>query len=648
MSERLEPQLRTVGELFDASSTYTVPIYQRNFAWEAEHIHQLIDDISRAFDDGEESYFLGNLIVTPHSTPSTPSPSPPDVTEYEVIDGQQRLTTLYLILTRLARGSTDQRLRGHVGRLAYGSRPRARTSLARIDSGASGTAGDDASDPSIDEAFRIIDQHPLVRTQSGSADAALATYILDRVHMVRASLPRSTDINRYFEVMNTRGQQLEPVDIVKARLMSRLPDEVDRACFARVWDACAQMNTYVQVPLTPQDHELRTRVFGADWSALRPKSFSELRDALHLDPPGDDAPVTDRVPSSALTLTEAIDHYAQRCNDHPDEEPDTERFQSIIDFPDLLLHTLKVLTDPRGEHEGHLDDGRLIHRFTVAFDGRDSAAVKRFVFTLLKARVLFDALILKREFADHTGADGDWSLRKLGVSHVEQQLHPSYPATFAADDGQAPGVGCDARVLLLQSMLRVTFTSAQAMHWITLVLHEFVDADPADVAPEQVIELLEKYARAKVRDAIGSAGAEIGSALPEGFTLRRIVFTYLDYLLVREELVRIPHFRFGFRTSIEHFYPQQPHEEQSGAAVADARLNWFGNLALVSVGVNSKFGNSLPMSKATNYRDTIEEQSPKLALMARMTRERQSWSDVEVEAHHHHMRRLLETELRLP
>jgi uncharacterized protein with ParB-like and HNH nuclease domain len=74
-------------------------------------------------------------------------------------------------------------------------------------------------------------------------------FLEDNVQLVRAILPVRTDLNKYFEIMNTRGQQLEQVDIIKARLMSYLRNEAgevedDRACLAWVWDACAEMDSY--------------------------------------------------------------------------------------------------------------------------------------------------------------------------------------------------------------------------------------------------------------------------------------------------------------------------------------------------------------------------------------------------------------------
>ena len=65
---------------------YIVPIYQRNYAWGVSEIEQLIEDIDSSIGDSNKNYFLGNLIVNQR-----------DNNVYEVIDGQQRLTTLFLL-----------------------------------------------------------------------------------------------------------------------------------------------------------------------------------------------------------------------------------------------------------------------------------------------------------------------------------------------------------------------------------------------------------------------------------------------------------------------------------------------------------------------------------------------------------------------
>ena len=69
----------------DKGARYVIPLYQRAYAWEDEEIVQLIDDIN----DSTGDYYIGSLVVAKVKS---------KVETYEVVDGQQRLTTLYLLL----------------------------------------------------------------------------------------------------------------------------------------------------------------------------------------------------------------------------------------------------------------------------------------------------------------------------------------------------------------------------------------------------------------------------------------------------------------------------------------------------------------------------------------------------------------------
>lgn len=76
---------------------YIIPLYQRAFAWSDKEISQLIDDI---YDFEAEKYYIGSLIINVNSNGL-----------YEVIDGQQRLTALYLLLNYLGYRWKEERLR---------------------------------------------------------------------------------------------------------------------------------------------------------------------------------------------------------------------------------------------------------------------------------------------------------------------------------------------------------------------------------------------------------------------------------------------------------------------------------------------------------------------------------------------------------
>ena len=70
-----------------APITYVIPIYQRNYAWERDEICALIKDVHDSMDMGKTVYYIGTLVTYKR-----------DENKYEVIDGQQRLTSLFLLL----------------------------------------------------------------------------------------------------------------------------------------------------------------------------------------------------------------------------------------------------------------------------------------------------------------------------------------------------------------------------------------------------------------------------------------------------------------------------------------------------------------------------------------------------------------------
>ena len=73
--------------IFDTDMDYIIPLYQRAYAWEDKQLMQLIEDISDITD--ETNYYIGALIVSKQDN------------KFEVVDGQQRLTSLYLLMNCL-------------------------------------------------------------------------------------------------------------------------------------------------------------------------------------------------------------------------------------------------------------------------------------------------------------------------------------------------------------------------------------------------------------------------------------------------------------------------------------------------------------------------------------------------------------------
>jgi len=630
-------ELLTVGRLFDGSETYTVPIYQRNYAWQVEQIEQLIRDIQDANDDGRESYFIGNLIVTERVEDRDEKKR-----DFEVVDGQQRLTTLYLLLMFL-RNDGDSLNDFHEDRLRYRSRPRAAEALRRIArstsqpaTGVSDFPDDEDAGTGIRDGFDAIGKFMDKHVQKGKKRSEFTDFLCGKVTLVRAPLPEDTDLNRYFEIMNTRGQQLQPVDIVKARLMHRLGDADERACFAWIWDACSDMDSYLQMSLARGDTGLRTKLFGRTWEWLAPQDFGGLAE-LRPKPSAQAGIPSGSIHEEALTLDKALDRYAGVEPSLPKDDPGSERFRSTIEFPVFLLHVLNVMKGDGEESERSLDDKQLIERFSKDFSGKNSGFVRQFAFVLLRCRNLFDSFVLKRKFTASKEADDNWSLQRLkrGADNKAN----------LDEDGDADSAAAD--LLLIQSMLRVTYTSPRTMHWITLLLKTFdlKARGPGEVSSDRLVRVLRDYSRRKVKEAF------FGDVQPTGFAIPRIVFTYLDYLLVGEDPEwkgrypeHVKKFRFSFRNSIEHFYPRNRVRDDPGCLVSEVCIDLLGNLALVGVRENSKFSNNMPKHKA-EFTDIIEK-SPKLMEMAGIARSK-DWGDRRIKSHHDRMISILRDDIEL-
>lgn len=94
MAKPFSHDTKTVSLLFSGQTVYQVPRYQRDYAWETEHVKDLFKDFADAFDEHPDApYFLGQ-IITCEAADSSSEMGKKDV--QDIIDGQQRLTTLFL------------------------------------------------------------------------------------------------------------------------------------------------------------------------------------------------------------------------------------------------------------------------------------------------------------------------------------------------------------------------------------------------------------------------------------------------------------------------------------------------------------------------------------------------------------------------
>ena len=209
--------IRDGNNIFNTGNPhYLIPLYQREYAWKKEQIELLIDDINGI--DNDTNYYIGSLIVHRRSD-----------NLFEVIDGQQRLTTLYLLLNCLDDVKT-------LPNLTFECRERSNYSIVEIKEiikklrHVSHNLDEKKVEGNIEFGIGVILEH-LKKIDVSAFKAKLAKVILYRIEV-----PPHTDLNRYFEIMNTRGEQLAQHDIIKANLMNDL-QEGEREPFARIPNA---------------------------------------------------------------------------------------------------------------------------------------------------------------------------------------------------------------------------------------------------------------------------------------------------------------------------------------------------------------------------------------------------------------------------
>lgn len=594
------------GNIFDTDIEYTIPLYQRAYAWEDKQLTQLIEDILDVADDA--NYHIGSLIVSKQND------------KYEVVDGQQRLTSLYLLLccfgikvkptlTFACREKSNYTLR-NIEELLLENR--SKLDMDRIEA-------------NLKRGVRILTNE--LRKVDFDKEAFLRK--LSKVVVYRIEVPENTDLNRYFEIMNTRGEQLEQHDILKAQLMSYLNIDSEKELFAKIWDACSDMTSYVQMHFVSRNNTVREALFGSEWNWMPKNNWSSYKSILKSNSKED----------VSFKITDIIDKDFTVSNYDGYADDDVRiRFESVIEFPYFLIHVLKVyvsLNDITHEDASSkimdelLDDKKLVDSFdrVILYGIQEGNCIRNqkedfsrnFIICLLRTRYLFDKYIIKREYANDS-ADGEWSLKSLYVSGQQSKKKPYYRNSKFTKSGEWASTN-DWRTktnIMMQSALRVSYTSPKVMHWVTKLLIWLSEEECKHVKNDDVTKY-DEYIEQIAIDAVNKdffAKCEDGN-YAMGVDTPHIVFNYLDYLIWYYNRKMYDDFNFEFRNSVEHWYPQNPSEgtfEQWNDG-----MDQFGNLCIIQRNVNSKFSNMSPEAKKSTFKDMIAKGSIKLRIMSELT-----------------------------
>lgn len=679
-NELLKPATLNIRE-FLSEGKYVIPIYQRNYDWGEREALQLLEDISDYAQKNKEQnkeqnegqpYYIGSAVVflrTAHGE-----------TYFETIDGQQRLTTLTILACLLKHHEKAGWF--EKPNLSYDHRKEADEALMML---VNGQLSQHPSAQNIVSVYRLLEKHlqPMLTAKRLDLET-FADYLFQKVIILRIPVPQDTQLNHYFEIMNTRGEQLEKHEVLKAVLMGKL-DREGHHLFHLIWEACSDMSAYVQMNFSV---DMRNLLFDDTWSKLQEKSFDasffdELLKALPQKESDNTTSGEDGAPHTLESLFTAANNLFKDAKrpksydlprDGNADKGNAERFGSIINFPNFLLQVLKVcyhgspFYQKEVDAQIRLDDKALIPTFQAVLSSLGTEAektrfVKYFIMQLLLLRTLYDRYVIKREYVNGTES---WSLKKL--KYDTNHKTGSYVNTFSSSDNAEdaePESDIGKEIRLLEAMFHVSAPTQIYKHWLNAVLKAVHTTNPieADSLRNRLYDLARCYMLDVylAKDGKKHSFEEIvyrkegmpqnhiddidWGAINQGCNVQNFIFNFYDFILWREKLGQHDKFDFTYRTSVEHFYPQKPMPGYE--PLPPEYLNSFGNLCLISSGMNSKFSNNMPKAKYDNFGSSEEMRSAlSLKLQEMMERVKKGeWEIEQIKAHYEKARERIKNAL---
>lgn len=629
----------TLRQIAEQGMFFRIPVFQRLYVWSDEQVRTLLEDLWAAYEERRPIVYLGGILVMPrHQKGST--------VEYDLIDGQQRFTTLWLLALTLGQNLRPFLAGEHEGglrpRLGFPIRPDIDKAFRAICT--SGQAPSVKHDK-IDNALGIIEEF---RNRHENAElAAFSEYVLNSLTVVMTQFPATMDLNKVFEVVNNRGAQLQHHEILKARLLQHIDNSAERERHAALWEACAYMDDYVERNLhriTRLDvHHLFSNADAKRddeqlaWSSRVLQALRDEFSATRAAPP--------------LALSEILAGKAaappQIGGEHLEIFQGTRKVRSIISFSMLLQHALRIWLHEQGEADiPRISDKDLLSLFDTHFLKPSCAGskVRKFIALVWEVRYCFDKHVIK-----WVEVDGD-EHHLIHNMHKRQSPAASgkvYTTLFREESS-------DHEFALLQSML---YHSQQITthYWLTPLLayiranrtgrasylqqlkhldnHLLCTSDSRPLIERSHVLLNDDVATLPLLDPDMVLGAALGLKFAHYW------FYKLEFVLWSTNAAQLNNqqraqFRMTAKSSIEHISPQTAQDVDLDT-VSDQVLDTFGNLALVSRGINSEYGNKPFNEKRQHFHNRNRERVDSLKM--KLIYAHKQWGDAQAAQHQQNM-----------
>lgn len=398
---------KLIKYLDGASKRFIIPVYQRNYDWKMEHCKQLYDDLVKIIRQNRKSHFFGS-IVSVQSESGT-------MEEFLIIDGQQRLTTISLLLLAiyhlLSSGKmvsrdhqlTDKILKKYLIDEYEPEEKRIKLKPIKNDQKAFGILFDQDEEYIPDSNLTINYRYFYDRIQHGELDIDELFDAICKLEIINISLNHEDNPQLIFESLNSTGLNLSEGDKIRNYILMGLPNDQQTKFYEKYWN---RIESYT-------DYDVSS--FVRDYLSIKQQSTPNMNSVYPtFKKYVEDAEVADIEP-----LLKDLLEYAKRYTflikgGHSDERLNSciyrlNRLSTSITRPFLLevirLSESGALTADELIEVFHFTESYLfrraicdlptnalnkifllLHREIIRFDGDESHYVEKFKYALLSKR----------------------------------------------------------------------------------------------------------------------------------------------------------------------------------------------------------------------------------------------------------------------
>ncbi|WP_261883525.1 DUF262 domain-containing protein [Vibrio pelagius] len=598
-------ELLTLEKIYTDNYQFSIPSYQRPYVWSDDDVLLLFRDIKEACRLKEPSYFIGTILSSRIEQDGERI--------YELLDGQQRTTTLMLMTIAFKYAGIKSDL---AGLAVYTSKngedkPRLQFSIReqvqQLLGGLAGlknyqvpskeTIADNAYLKQMGVALDVLTKEvEKLKSDDVVSAEAMGDYLYRQVQWVNNIVPTQMDLNRLFATMNTAGIQLEQADILKAKLFKHI--HTDKAQYDAMWVACEHLENYFE-------RNVRKVFPNADWYHIEPEHLASF-DAERFAAKDETSKALPGLSIAQLALqvkaSSIPDNTEQDKFETYDLDVETVYCRPIIKLPLLLIHAYRVYLalNDHNDIEPRLHSDRLLEIFDPLINS-DEQSVKLFIETLWQVRYQFDRWVVK------------W-VERDDATEEQLALTRQYPSESKGKRYINREQKNISELVLLQSVRNFT-GERSAQYWLTPFISGLIRSSiKQDSEALELLENIDNKMSLSIDTQKEASFALAESSEPNcqswqsqsiyfeqslGTSFEHYWFQKLEYLIWKqmkasesslssEELNKFKKYRITSKNSVEHVHPQN---DEYKSELAYETLNSFGNLVLLSPGENSSYSN---------------------------------------------------------